>query len=288
MLSLGRDYRGYQYRKNFDVRDIKRALIYSQGLIEGTVAWTTTFCENHDSARSISRFTTRDPQYRTACGKLLATLTATLSGTLFLYQGQEIGMTNIPRDWAPEEYKDVEAQNFLAKIQREFPGDEEMWKKAMDGLNQFGRDNARTPVQWDETRHAGFTSGNKPWMRVNENYKEGVNVKAQKIDERSVLTYWKRMLALRKRFEDLFVFGKFLCVDEGNEKTFTFWKCARTGSLRAYVVLNFTDECAEFEKPKGLQFLIGNERKGDMDIEGTVGILAPWEARIYISGHDRA
>lgn len=128
-----------------ELPEVKRAILKTQRLLQRPDAWTSVFAENHDQGRSLSRFATDDPKYRVKAGKLMAIMLATLSGTLFLYQGQEIGMVNIPKDWGPKEVRDVAALNYLDEMRQKFPGDEEMLKAAMAGIQRVGRDNARTP-----------------------------------------------------------------------------------------------------------------------------------------------
>lgn len=125
--------------------DLKRAISKPQSFLRMPDAWTTVFAENHDQGRSISRFATDDPMYRVKAGKMLAIMLATLSGTLFVYQGQEIGMVNIPKDWGSEEIRDVAAMNYWLGMKQKYPGDEEILKEALAGIQRVGRDNARTP-----------------------------------------------------------------------------------------------------------------------------------------------
>ena len=132
--------------------EFKAAWAKMQGYLEdrgdGRELWTTAFMENHDQARSIPRFGNEDPKWREKSGKVLAMLLATLSGTLFLYQGQEIGMMNVPQDWGVDDFKDMDALMYLRDIRQKYPGDDGMMQQAMDALRHLGRDNARTPMQW--------------------------------------------------------------------------------------------------------------------------------------------
>ena len=142
-----------------------------QTFVDGTDAWTTVFIENHDNARAVSRFgdsSTRELWARSA--KTIALWQATLTGTLFLYQGQEIGMTNMPSSWGIEEYKDVEGSGFYAEAVQS--GDTERIEKTLDGLRRLARDHSRIPFQWDDSPNAGFTSATaKPWMMVHDDYR---------------------------------------------------------------------------------------------------------------------
>ncbi|KAK9482063.1 glycoside hydrolase superfamily [Lipomyces starkeyi] len=257
--------------------DMKKAIMKTQGLVIGTDAWTTVVAENHDQGRSISRFATDDPKYHDKAGKLLAILLATLTGTLFIYQGQEIGMVNVPTSWGVEEYQDVSSQNYWKEMNVMYPGNEEMLKKALWALQKISRDNARTPMQWDGSANAGFTEG-KPWMRVHDNYPE-INVEAQRHDRDSIFTFWKHILELRKTHSEVFIHGIFKVCEFENMKTFTFIKESTSGD-QALVVLNFSDEEQDIYIPaslkdENLELLIGNS-----DNHGKR--LSAWEGRVYM------
>jgi oligo-1,6-glucosidase len=144
-------------------------------------------------------------------------------------------------------------------------------------LNHLSRDHSRVPMHWDDSKHGGFSTG-APWMRVNDDYPI-CNAKQQQSDKNSVLVFWKKMLALRKEYMDLFVYGDFDVVDEGDEKTFCFTK-ERNGK-KALVVLNFTDEEQSFE----LDLMV--EAKNCTLLSATLdGVqknrLAPFEGRVYL------
>lgn len=118
-------------------------------------AWASVFKENHDLPRSVPRFGSKKPQYWEASAKLIAMMTATLSGTLYLYQGEEIGMTNIPEDWSVEDLKDLNSINYWNRMQEKCKGDKEMMQKVWQGIVNCSRDNARTPVQWSGEKNGG-------------------------------------------------------------------------------------------------------------------------------------
>ncbi|CRK45291.1 hypothetical protein BN1723_019695, partial [Verticillium longisporum] len=126
---------------------------------------------------------------------MLALMLCSLTGTLFVYQGQEIGMTNVPADWPIDEYQDIEALNYYRALEAR-PGTTDAEKRyAMESINLLGRDNARIPMQWDDAPHAGFTDadGAKPWMRVHDLYPE-INVAKQEREPDSVLHFWRALL----------------------------------------------------------------------------------------------
>jgi oligo-1,6-glucosidase len=256
--------------------DFKEAWRKTQDLLVGTDAWTTVFAENHDQGRSLSRFATDQPRYREKAAKLLAMLLCTLSGSLFMYQGQEIGMVNIPAHWGPEELRDVDSLNYWRYMEEMYGGDAIMRRKAMSGIRKVGRDNARTPVQWDGGESAGFTSG-RPWIRVHDNYKE-INVAAQEKDPNSPLNFWKKMLKLRKGNPELMIEGEFKIWDIRNLETFTYTK--EKDGRKLLVVLNMNDGEEYFDIPtdiegKTLKLLVAN-------VETLGGTLSPWEARTYL------
>ncbi|CAH6722836.1 alpha-glucosidase [[Candida] jaroonii] len=253
---------------DFTLVDFKSAIKSQCDFIKGTDAWSTVFIENHDQARCISRFAGNNEK----SAKMIALLQMTLTGTLFIYQGQEIGMTNLPRSWGIEEYKDIEtlnAYNDLVKRNNITDKNDPKLVEFMDAAAKVARDHARSPVQWNSTKHGGFTTGD-PWMRVNDNYSD-INVENQIDDPHSVLSFYKKILALRKTYKDLFIHGDFEMVDEDNEKTFTFWK--KTNDLKALVILNFSNDVVQFEPPQG-ELLLSN-----FEIDKA---LSPWEGRVYI------
>ncbi|KAK1139438.1 hypothetical protein N8T08_000801 [Aspergillus melleus] len=204
-----------------------------QSFSEGTDGWTTAFCENHDNGRSVSRFGNDAPEYRARSATMLAIMMVAMTGTLFLYQGQEIGMINAPRDWSVEEYKDIEGRGYY----QEAEGSPTRQTQIMEGLRILARDHARLPMQWDASPQAGFTTG-KPWMRAHDLYPE-INVQRQEDDPDSVLSFWKKVLQLRKEYRDLFIHGSFETVDFDNQETFCFVKSI--GEKKALVTLNFTN-----------------------------------------------
>jgi oligo-1,6-glucosidase len=254
---------------------LKRALAYHQSLTAAEGGWTTVYLENHDQARSISRFADASTEeLRTRSGKLLTILLTTLSGTLFLYQGQEIGMLNVPRTWAVEDYKDCQALNYVDRVRGESPGDEVAFREAMDGINLVARDNGRTPVQWNDGPNAGFTTG-KPWTRVNDNYKI-INVAKQRKDPESLLNFWRGMIMLRKRLKELLVYGEFVLFEVDKEGEMTYGKIQ--GEAKILVYLNFSNERMKLHIPEGWK--LGTKLVGNLD--GTkLEPLEPWEGRIY-------
>jgi oligo-1,6-glucosidase len=276
---------------NYTLAEVKAAIGRTQGLLDGTDAWTTSFIENHDQARCISRFGNDSPTWRTRSGKMLAILFASLSGTLFVYQGQEIGMINMPKDWPIEDYKDIDSINFYTEAVQKNPGDVAAEKKAKAGLQHLSRDHARTPMQWTSRFNAGFTAENmEPWMRVNTSAQEGINVEDEDSDTSSVLNFWRRMLEVRKTHAEVLVHGNYKLVDDQNKKVFSFVKTAPDGEAKALVVCNFSDEesrVPEFEgvNLSGTRLLLDNVTemsKGESRDGHIKENLQPWEGRICL------
>lgn len=276
---------------NYTLSDVKGAISRTQSLLDGTDAWTTSFIENHDQARCISRFGNDSPTFRTRSGKMLSMLFASLSGTLFIYQGQEIGMINMPKDWDIAEYKDVDSINFYADALQRNPGNEAANDFAKAGLQHLSRDHARTPMQWSSAEpNAGFTAEDiKPWMRVNTSAQDGINVQDEDADATSVLNFWRSMLKVRKNHAEALVHGTFQLVDEENEKVFSFVKTSPDGKDKALVVCNFADEENAVPEFEGVDlaeamFLLDNVSGYGKKSEEKHRrqYLQPWEGRIYL------
>jgi len=214
--------------------------------------WNAVFIENHDHARVVSRFGNDSPAWRAISAKLLAVLEVTQTGTVYVYQGQELGMKNFPRTWGIEEYKDVASQNYwqLIKGQRqETQGKEDVdMEDVLDGFQQKARDHARIPMQWDASSNAGFTTGT-PWMRAYEDdAREGWNAADEqcqqpgKSTQESVLAFWKRAIRVRKA-HDVLTYGDFEMRLDEDERAFAYVRTL--GRVRAWVVLNFSADVVE-------------------------------------------
>ena len=236
---------------------------WDQALAED--GWNSIFLGNHDFSRIVSRFG-NDSQYHNASAKLLVTLLMSLRGTPYVYQGDEIGMTNVAHP-SIDLYDDVETRN--------------AWKAAEAAgkdMNQFlkavhwqSRDNARTPMQWDATKQAGFSTG-KPWIPVNENH-EQINVAAAESDPNSILYYYRKMIAYRKANPSL-VYGNFEDLLPQHPYLFVYKRWDDKGTFLA--VHNFRDENTNWEqKESGYRMEIGNYAAPSTQF------LLPWESRIY-------
>lgn len=265
-------------------KDIRDIVTRFQRLMLDRDGWNSVFVENHDNPRSVSRYTNDSDKYRDLSAKLLCLMQTTLSGTIYVYQGEEIGMRNLRPEVPPEEYKDIESINYWKKMTTLYPDDETKLREGRDVLQKKARDHARTPVQWSAEANAGFCAPEtKPWMMVNTDY-QTVNATAQRTyksaDDLSVLQFWKRGLANRKEHKDVFVYGDFQLLDSEHPTVFAYKRTGDEGA--AFVtVLNFSDDEAEWtlpEKAKVEKWVAGNYTAGAPE-KSTSGYikLRPWE-----------
>lgn len=238
------------------------------------VGWNSLYFNNHDQPRSVSRFG-NDQKYRVTSAKMLATSLHFLQGTPYIFQGEEIGMTNVRFD-SIDDYRDVEIWNlYKEKIAEGVPEE-----KIMEAIYVKGRDNARTPMQWDSTENAGFTTGT-PWIKVNPNYKE-INVEAALADQNSIYYYYKKLIQLRKT-NPLIVHGDFTLIDGENRRVFAYLRTYQNEKL--LVVTNWSNDQLEFRLPDFINFhpgqiLIANYDDANLNLEKTI-TLRPWEAIVY-------
>lgn len=215
-------------------------------------AWNSLFWDNHDQPRAVSRFGDDRPQYREISAKMLATCLHMLQGTPYIYQGEELGMANYPFK-SPDDFRDIESINAYREWCAEGPLSHDVFWPC---LLYKSRDNARTPMQWDDSRQAGFTTGT-PWIAVNPNYKE-INAKAETKDPDSVFHYYKALIALRKQ-NPIMVYGKYELLLEDSEELFVYTRTYENEKL--LVVCNFSDHESTFTIPdefKGVPCLISN------------------------------
>ncbi len=203
-------------------------------------AWNSLFWDNHDQPRAVSRFGDDRPMYREVSAKMLATCLHMLQGTPYIYQGEELGMTNYPFR-RPSDFRDIESVNAY----REWCSEGRLSHEVFWPCITFkSRDNARTPVQWDDSPHAGFTTGT-PWIAVNPNYTE-INAKAETADPDSVFHYYKKLIALRKAYP-VVVYGKYETMMEDSEELYVYTRAFEKESL--LVVCSFCDHDTNFTLP---------------------------------------
>ena len=259
----------------WDLDELREILSTWQRELDGDDAWNTIFLGTHDWPRIVSRWGD-DGKYRRESATLLATMLFSLQGTPFLLQGDEIGMTNYP--WSSlDEIQDADATNRIEGAIED--GEIDGFDDVQDLIRYRCRDNARTPMQWNDSANAGFTDGD-PWINVNPNHDE-INVAAAREDPESIWHYYRELIELRGD-SDLLVYGSYDLLTEDDPQV---WAYRRTlGDERALVVLNWSDEPTSYELPDGaapdeLEPLIGNYDPDSPD--GRTLSLSPYEARIY-------
>ncbi len=237
--------------------------------------WNSQFLNNHDHTRLVTRFG-NDTTYRVESAKCFATLLHTLPGMPYVYQGEEIGMTGV-RFESIDDYNDIAMKN---KYKEEVEKGRDP-KEVFESLLHLSRDNSRTPVQWNNTENAGFTSGT-PWMKVNPNYTK-INVEQALRDPDSIFYFYKKLIQLRKENE-VMVYGTYEPILEENLQIYSYFRSM--GEERWLVILNISDQSAKFELPDSVSFsskelLIANYLvQGDDSIHSFV--LKPYEARVYL------
>ncbi|KAJ5982790.1 hypothetical protein N7451_012890 [Penicillium sp. IBT 35674x] len=273
---------------NMHLKDLKSVVTKWQTFMYDNNGWNALYLENHDQGRSISRFASAEPEYRDLSGKMLATFLALQSGTPFVYQGQELGMINVPESWNIQSFRDIEAINFWNDFIKAHPENIELHKQTMKEVRLKSRDNGRIPMQWGPGKFADFTTGTTdPWIGVNDDY-QNWNAASQISSSSSVFHYWANILRLRKTWVDIFVYGSFNLVDEAHEELFVYSRVF--GKSTAVVVTNFSSKHVEWDVPSELlpilcdgTILTGNypERKlisGD----GTSIVVRPFEAFVVL------
>ncbi|OBT88582.1 hypothetical protein VE02_03987 [Pseudogymnoascus sp. 03VT05] len=232
------------------LRELKSILADWQTLMAAHGGWNSLYMENHDQGRSITRFASDAPEYRATSGKLLALMLASLGGTLYVYQGQDIGMVN-PAKWEIDDYPDVvsRTQYRIEKQRRavETGSSDPPMDDVLNDIRIRGRDNARTPMPWNpRDPNAGFTTGT-PWMKLNPDF--GVcNVETAVQDPESVVNFWKKLFILRKEWKTL-VYGGFEIFDLEHEEIFAFVRRLE-GYPSAFTVLNFSGGDIEYHIPE--------------------------------------
>lgn len=259
--------------KPWDFLELKRTLNKWQTGMQG-VGWNSLYMSNHDQPRMVSRFGD-DGKYRKESAKMLATLLHTMQGTPYIYQGEELGMTNVKFP-SIDDYRDIETLNmYREKVveQGEDPG------KVLEAIHYIGRDNARTPMQWDDSPQAGFTTG-EPWIGVNPNYTE-INAKAAMADPDSIFHYYRKLIALRKQ-HDIMVYGDFVPLMESHPSIYAYMRVL--GDRRWLILLNFFGKACAFDLPEQVTFrdsrlIIGNYPDSDQPLARNVH-LRPYEARV--------
>ena len=253
--------------KPFDLRELKRVMSEWQNKLYGK-GWNALYFENHDQPRVISRWG-NDTVYREKCAKAYATVLHGMQGTPYIYQGEEIGMTNV--HFELDEYEDIEVRNAYKELVLNGKTiSEEDFKKAVWNKS---RDNARTPMQWDDSLNAGFTTG-KPWFRVSDRYKE-INVKQALEDRDSIFYYYKKLIELRHK-ESILTEGNYQLLLPDDEKIFAYLRNTENESW--LVAANMSEDTVLTDKLKTVakekqDVIIGNYERLNLD-----EALRPYEA----------
>lgn len=258
----------------WNLSEFKNIITKWQKGMEGK-GWNSLYLNNHDQPRQVSRFG-NDLDFRAESAKMLATLIHTLQGTPYIYQGEEIGMTNVAFE-AINDYRDIETLNMYHEAVSKGNADP---LKIMKAIHQKGRDNARTPMQWSDEENGGFTAG-KPWLKINSNYLK-INVKNAQEDINSILHYYKKLIKLRK--ENLvMIYGKYIPIFEEHEAIISYIRSLK--SERILVILNFSNRTSIYNLPKEViykskKLLLSNYNIDPLHqlIELT---LRPYEAIVY-------
>jgi len=255
--------------------DIKSVMCGWQTELQGK-GWNSLYLENHDQPRSVSRFGD-DVTHHSTAAKMLATWLHMMQGTVYIYQGQEIGMTNANFS-SVDEYKDLEsrfAYEEMITLQKMDP------KQALSAIQKKSRDNARTPMQWNSSPNAGFTTG-IPWLKVNPNFAQ-INVQRQEGDSDSVLQYYRRLVQLRKQHA-VIVYGSYHPLVEEDRRIYAYKRTFYGQTL--VVITNFSAESPTFIMPTDIiysskEVLISNYEVGAEQSMENITLL-PYEARVYL------
>lgn len=260
--------------EGLDIVNLKKVLSRWQKGLEQD-GWNALFIENHDKARVVSTWG-NDEEYWKESATSLAVMYFLMKGTPFIYQGQEIGMKNIYFDTI-DDYNDVAAINLF--LEKAGEGETE---EALQILAKTSRDNSRTPMQWSAEKEAGFTMGS-PWLKVNPNY-ESINVEAQQEDPNSILSFYKRLVQLRKNNE-LFVYGTYDLLMAEDTQIYAYTR--ELNGQQALVIANLTGNHAVWQserklRPDSSQLVLSNQVK-ETEHEASESLpLLPYEARVYL------
>ncbi|GGA84441.1 glycoside hydrolase family 13 protein [Ornithinibacillus halotolerans] len=274
-MDLDSGPRGKWDLKPLDLRDLKENISKWQIGLHG-IGWNSLYLNNHDQPRMVSRFG-NDKEYRVVSAKMLATLLHMLQGTPYIYQGEEIGMTNIQFE-SIDDYKDIEILNMYKE--KVIEGNESH-DEVMQAIYVKGRDNARTPFQWNDEKNGGFTTG-EPWIKVNPNYKE-INAEEAISDPDSIYHYYRELIRLRKN-HDIIVYGDYQLLYPDDQDTFCYLRTLNEEKL--LVITNFTEDEVTWSKPSDLDFTISNKLIGNYESNESIDLnkitLRPFEAIVYL------
>ena len=260
--------------KRWNLLALKQVMTRWQKGLEGQ-GWNSLYLSNHDQPRSVSRFGD-DGRHRLESAKMLATFLHFQQGTPYIYQGEEIGMTNVALE-SIDDYRDIATLHLYREAVEQQGVDPQL---ALAVVHARSRDNARTPMQWDDGPEAGFTTG-KPWIKVNPNH-VSINVTQALADPNSILHYYRQLIRLRRE-NPIMVYGSYDLILDDHPQIYAFTRTLDEDRL--LVILNFTRDAADFVLPEHLDSydkspLIGNYELAPTEEIGRL-TLRPYEARVY-------
>ncbi|MDN6640903.1 MAG: alpha-glucosidase [Tetragenococcus sp.] len=256
-------------KENFDLREFKKVLTKWQEGLEG-VGWNALYIENHDLVRAVSTMG-NDKDLRKTSAKALAMMYFFMQGTPFIYQGQEIGMSNV-QFATLDEYNDIQSVNKAKTMMKEGSKRE----KAMEYIWESSRDNVRTPMQWDSSEQAGFTTGN-PWLKVNNNYAD-INVAESYADPYSVYHFYKKMIQIRRHSETL-IYGSYELIKEKHPSVYAYLRHGKKGDYLVAVNMFADHEKMDFTNYELKELVLANYEVNDP--LNNQFVLRPYEARMY-------
>lgn len=259
---------------DFDFKKLKSLFKSWQEEMEKGNGWNALFWCNHDQPRIVSRFGNTD-KYHKESAKMLATTMYMMRGTPYVYQGEEIGMTNPDFD-SIEQYRDVESKNYFKILQKSGIDDSKIYRI----LNSKSRDNSRTPMQWDDSKNAGF-SGADPWIPVGKSYKS-INVETALKDKNSIFYHYKKLIKLRKEY-DVISYGSFKIILENHDKVLAYTRKLENTEL--VILNNFYSENTEVIWDESVTFdnskILLSNYSDSINLQKKI-ILRPYESVVYI------
>lgn len=266
---------GWGEISDWKLQELKDLMSEWQHKLQKNNGWMSLYFCNHDQPRIVSRYGD-DGKYRKESAKMLATMLHTLRGTPFIYQGEEIGMTNLKFDSAAD-FDDIETRGYIKELRQEGDLTE---AEILEIANYRSRDNARTPMQWDGSKYAGFSEA-KPWLNLNSNYQE-INVKKDLNSKDSIFKYYQKLIALRKKYP-VFAYGEYKILLADDPNIYAYQRLGRENNL--LVLLNFSSQQQSYDlsqefKAKKAELLLDNyEQKGNFKLQNS---LQAYQARVFL------
>ena len=266
---------GWDKITDWELKELKDLMSEWQYKLQENNGWTSLYFCNHDQPRIVSRYG-NDGKYRKESAKMLGTMLHTLRGTPFIYQGEEIGMTNISFD-SIDDFDDIETRGYIKELQKKGEMNKE---EILEIANYRTRDNARTPMHWNDSKYAGFSEA-EPWLKMNSNYPE-INVEKDFNSDDSVFKYYQKMIDLRKKYP-VFAYGKYNILLEDDRNIYAYQRQGEENKL--LVLLNFRqneavyDLSSELEIAEAELILNNYQKKAEFELRDS---LRPYEARVYL------